>query len=628
MTQEPSMDEAFLQKLTGIVEANLENEQFGVKDLAHEAGMSRSQIHRKLQDLTHQSTTQFIREIRLEHAMELLQNQVGTVSEIAYRVGFGSPTYFSRCFHEYYGFPPGEAARQQTEEQTADEISHLAGRPSGKGHRFIYAVSFVILLFVISAYYIFQQAMVSEPNEKASIAVLPLQNLTGDENQAFFVDGLHDALIGELGQLRELRVVSRTSTLRYRNSEENMVQIARQLGVDNIIEGSVYRVDDSVRIQLQLIDVAPEEQHIWAENYNRYTGNILSLLSDVTRKVASSVQVRLSPEEDSLLSNRRNVNPEAYKAYLRGSYHLNQFTPESYKQGIAYLLEATRIDPADPLPWARLALGYNTAGHGIAPPPDAYELAKAAAERALKLDPTLGEVQLARTIVDLYDSWDWEAVRRGFKQTIKYDPNIAETYAHYSWFIMLDGGEAEEILNTTRLAMRLDPFTPLYPLYYGFQAFNLGRLEEAVEAALESIDLNPDYAYGYYVLGLAYGEQGQIEKALEAHRKAVTLNPRWEFGLGHTYALAGDTDNALAIARKLAADPQPIDYWGLAEIYATLGHKDEALKWLEGSYEARFSWTPWIEWNPNYQSLVNEPRFRELLERMDVKSRSALTYNY
>lgn len=439
---------------------------------------------------------------------------------------------------------------------------------------------------------------------------------------------MHDALIGELGQLRELRVISRTSTLRYRNSEASIRQIAQQLGVDNIIEGSVYRAEDSVRIQLQLIDVEPREEHIWAENYDRYTGNILSLLSDVTRDVAESVQITLSPEEDALLADRRQVNPEAYKAYLRGTYHLNKFTPESYKQGISYLMEATRIDPADPLPWARLALGYNTAGHGIAPPPDAYDLAEAAAERALKLDPTLGEVQLARTIVDLYDTWDWEVVRNGFEQTIKYDPNIAETYAHYSWFIMLEGGNAEEILNTTRRAMQLDPFTPLYPLYYGFQAFNFGRLDEAVEAAQKSIELNPDYAYGYYVLGLALGARGDFEEALEAHEKAVALNPRWEFGLGHTYALKGDKENALAIAEKLSTDPQPIDHWGLAEIYAALGDKEEALNWLESSFEARFSWTPWIEWNPNYQSLVNEPRFGDLLERMDVKRRSALTYNY
>lgn len=628
MKNEPSMDQAFLERLTKIVKENLDNEQFGVRDLAREAGMSRSKIHRKLHKLTGQSTTRFIREIRLWHAMELLKKQVGTISEIAYRVGFGSPNYFSKCFHEYYGFPPGEAAQQAPDEAETEQKGHKTIRPKRPRHRIVSTVTIITLLFVISGYYVYQQANNSEPIEKASIAVLPLHNLTGNEDQDFFVDGLHDALIGELGQLRELRVISRTSTLRYRNSEANIKQIAEQLGVDNIIEGSVYRAEDSVRIQLQLIDVDPEEEHIWAENYDRYTGNILSLLSDVTRDVANSVQITLSPEEDALLAERREVNPDAYKAYLRGIYHLDKFTPESYQKGISYLLEATRLDPADPLPWARLALGYNTAGHGIAPPPDAYELAEAAAERALKLDETLGEVQLARTIVDLYDEWDWEATRQGFERTIRYDPNIAETYAHYSWFIMLEGGNPEEILNTARRAMQLDPFTPLYPLYYGFQAFTLDRLDEAVESAQKSIELNPDYAYGYYVLGLALGARGDFNEALEAHKKAVALNPRWEFGLGHIYALNGDKENALAIAEKLSTDPQMIDHWGLAEIHAALGNKEEALNWLEASYESRFSWTPWIEWNPNYQSLVNEPRFGDLLERMDVKRRSAFTSNY
>jgi TolB-like protein/AraC-like DNA-binding protein len=633
MNNEPSMDQAFLAKLTEVVENNLGNHQFGVEELAREAGMSRSQIHRKLNKLTGQSTTQFIRELRLQHAMEMLQNEVGTVSEISFRVGFGSPNYFNKCFHDYYGFPPGEAADEQSN-KTAVHLSYKesvdTNRSESKNNFTGYLASALfILLMIFTAYIYYQNGLPEElPDNRTSIAVLPLHNLTGDADQAFFVDGLHDALIGELGRLSDLRVISRTSTLQYRETDINIREIANQLGVDHLIEGSVYRAGNNLRIQLQLIQAEPEEQHIWAEHYERNTSDILSLLSEVTRTVAQTVQVSLTPAEETLLADRREVNPEAYKAYLRGSYLLNQYTPESYREGISYLLEATRMDPGDPLPWARLALGYNTAGHGIAPPPDAYELARAAAERALKLDNTSGEVHLSRTIVDLYEAWDWEATREGFNNTFKYNPNIAEAHAHYGWFLMLEGSDPDDILNESRLAMKLDPFTPLYPVYLGFQAWWLGRYDEAIEAAQKSLELDPDYPYGYYVLGSAYAASGYIEDAIKAHKTATELNPRWKFGLGHTYAVAGLEDEALTIAEELSSNPTPIDIWGLTEIYSALGETEEALKWLQASYESRFSWTPWMEWNPNLEPLRSEPHFNGLLSRMNVERRSALTSNF
>lgn len=232
---------------------------------------------------------------------------------------------------------------------------------------FLYLQSLLILL--PDGYYYFQPGSEVNIESRKSIALLPLHNLTGDPDQSYYVDGLHDALIGELGQLSRLRVISRTSTLRFRDTQSDIRDIARQLDVNYIVEGSVNKADDSVRVQVQLIEVNPEEQHIWAESYERDTRDVLSMLSDVTREIAQTVEVTLAPVEDSLLADRREVNPESYKAYLRGSYELTRFTPESYQKGIFHLLKATRIDPADPLPWARLALGYNTAGHGGTPPP-------------------------------------------------------------------------------------------------------------------------------------------------------------------------------------------------------------------------------------------------------------------
>jgi TolB-like protein/AraC-like DNA-binding protein/Tfp pilus assembly protein PilF len=616
------MDRAFLQKLRRIVEKNLEDENFGVQDLAHEVGMSRSQIHRKLRELSNQSTTQFIREIRLEHAMELLRDQVGTVSEIAYRVGFSSPTYFSKCFHEYYGFPPGEAIHKGTEE-ISTELTSKDGtdlpESQKKNHNSIFWTSALfLLLLIISGYYYYQNGynQNSGGSISESIAVLPLNNLPGDSEQEFFLAGLHDALVGEPGQLRNLRVISRTSTLQYRDAELNMQEIAEELGVKNIIEGSVYRAGDSVRIQIQLIQVDPMEKHIWAQKYERDTRDILFLLSDVTREIAQNVQVTLTPVEDSLLADRREVNPEAYKAYLRGQYLLNTtYTQEGYERGIGYLMEAVRIDPADPLPWARLALGYNTAGHGISPPPDAFQKAQAAAEKALKLDETLGEVHLALALVDLYQTWDWEAATNSFNQALKYDPNIAEAHAHNSWFAMLKGEGMEKAIEEQKLAMELDPFMPLYPTYLSFIYWYAGEEEKAIEAAKESLRLDPEFAYGYYVLGAAYSAINQFNDAIGAHEKASNLNSDWKFALAVTYARAGREAEARQIAEELLVDPKPIDTWGLAEIYTALGDTDKAFKWLDACYKVRWSWYPWMYWHPHFDPLQNDPRFQDHLDR-------------
>lgn len=627
MDNKSSMDEAFLQKLRGIVEDNLGNAQFGVENLAHEAGMSRSQIHRKLSDLSGKSTTQFIREIRLEHAREMLADNVGTVSEIAYRVGFNSPTYFSTCFHEYFGHPPGETSEHVSQEESQDETGNAdatASKHSLINSYVFYSFITLISILLIAGYYYWQTGSDQNTTPDHSIAVLPLDNLTGDPEQSYYVDGLHDALIGELGQLSGLRVISRTSTLRYRDTQSNIRDIANQLDVDNIIEGSVYRTGDSVRVQVQLIDVRPEEKHIWAESYERDTRNILNMLSEVTREVARNVDISLSPVEDSLLTDRRQVDPEAYRNYLRGQHHLNSFTEESYNKGISYLLEATQIDPGNPLPWARLALGYTTAGHGGAPPPDAFRKAQAAADRALKLDDTLGEVHLSQALIDLYRDWDWETVDQKFEKILTYDPNIAEARLHFGWYLILEGATLESVEHEMRLAMKLDPFNPLYAVHLAFVYWYGGETEQAIEMAHEALELNKDFALAHYLLGLIHAKQGNYEASVDAFEGASALNPNWSYGLVLAEAMAGDKELAREKAQAIAKDPSPLETWGLAEIYTALGETDKAFKWLEASYEARWSWIPWVYWNPPFDPLIDDPRFDAILKRLELPNNSSM----
>ncbi|MBO6584468.1 MAG: helix-turn-helix domain-containing protein [Gracilimonas sp.] len=623
------MNQEFLNKLESIIESNLDNDQFSVEDLAKAIGQSRSTLHRKISDLTGQSTSQFIREYRLQKAHELLLKQEGNVSEIAFKVGFNSSSYFSKCFHDYYGYPPNEihSKSQKFVQENLDENLSTSINPEGK-NKFRSSSRLLILSlvgFAVILLTFFSLNPIKTSSNPPSLAVLPLHNLTGETDQDYFVDGLHDAITGKLGQVSELRVISRTSTLRYRDTDTNITEIARELGVRNLIEGSVYKAGDSVRIQIQLIDVEPEEKHIWAKSYARNTANIFAMLSEVTVDIAEGVHVSLTPEQERQLAVPREVNPEAYKAYLRGNYYLNQYTPETYERGISYLLEATRIDPADPLPWARLALGYNIAGHGITPPEDAYKLAQAAADRALQIDSTLGEVHLAQALVDLYETWDWDATEEGFRKVFKYNPNIAEAYAHYSWFLDLIEADFQHVIDHQKIAVDLDPFTPLYSTYLSFIYSSYGKYDEAIKAAEKSLSINPDYAYAYHVLGLAYSGKEMHNKAIEAHKKSVQLNPRWTYALGAAYAVAGNEDKALSIADSLSMNPIPIETWGLAEIYATLGDYEKAFSWLDECYRIRFSWYPWINRNPRFNPLKKDPRFKIHLERLDLPEPEMLT---
>lgn len=628
MSKDLSMEDAFVNRLKSIVKENLDNEQFSVEYLAREAGLSRSQIHRKLRKITGQSTSRFIRHIRLKQAKKLLENRVGNVSEVAYRVGFSNTSYFSKCFHEQYGIPPGRIIANKDRNKTADTLEE------DKGVKKISSLTafpwnlvglIVFLSILITSVYIFQDEGPVEKSQKKALAILPLHNLTGDTDQEYFVDGLHDALIGELGQLNQLRVISRTSTLQFRNPKTNMKEIADKLGVDLILEGSVYKTEDRVRIQIQLIKVDQKERHIWSKHYNRDTRNILAMFSDVTRDVAKNVNISFSPRQDSLLANRRRVNPEAYKAFLRGRYLLNSYKREDYKRGINYLMEAVRIDPGEPLPWAQLALGYNAAGHGIDPPEGAFEKAQIAAQKALALDRSLGEVHLSLALVDLYKNWKWKAAEEKFRKALKYDPNLAEAHAHYSWLIPLRGGSLTKLVEEQKKAIRLDPFTSLYPAYLAHFYWFEGNYDEGLVYAQKSIDLNPEFAYGYYVLGGILAELKEYDKAIQAHKTAIDLNPDWKFALSLTYALQGRIEEGRAIAEEASKDIKPIETFGLAEFYATIGEYEQAYKWLEACRKMRFSWYPWIYWDPYLDPLKGDRKFKRLLRELNLPDENYLT---
>jgi TolB-like protein/Tfp pilus assembly protein PilF len=454
-----------------------------------------------------------------------------------------------------------------------------------------------------------------KPAQIQSLAVLPLENLSGDPEQDYFAAGMHEELIATLSRISALKVISRTSAVRYKGSDKPLPEIGRELGVDGIIEGSVRRAGQQVRITVQLIDAA-SDRHLWTDSYQRELLDVLALQSELAQAIAREIKIAVTPQQAAHLAARRPVNPETYEAYLKGMFWLNKATPEGTRKGMAYLREAVEKDPGDALAYAGLALGYITLAHGPAPPKDALPLARAAAEKALDLDDTLAEPFAALAFVKGYYEWDWAGAEQALQRALDLNPSLAIAHFHVAWFHVLFG-RMEEAITEHKRAQELDPLMPLNSADLGQLYVWDQRYEEAMDEVEKSIEIDPNYPHGHWVRGIVYREKGMYEEAIAAHQKAGELSPTWRWVLGCTYAAAGRTDEARKLLAELKEEEiTPWRAFWLAKIYTALGEKDEAFRWL--NYEHPHLWVPWIRVWPDFEPLRDDPRFDDLLRRMNL----------
>ncbi len=449
-----------------------------------------------------------------------------------------------------------------------------------------------------------------------SLAVLPFDNLSGDPEHRYFADGLQDALIGELAQINALRVISRTSTLGYGNTDKTIPQIASELGVGGIVEASVMRADGNVRIQVQLIGVYPEEHHLWASSFDGDVSDILGVQSEVARAVAAQVGATLSDEESKRISATRKIDPSSYDAYLRGVSYINQFTPyptptENFDLGVKYLERAVELNPNDPLAYAGLAMAYSDLGHMPAPPTESFPKARDYALRALALDDTLAGAHLALAETIVYFDWNLVAGVDAFERALELDPNNARARAHYGW--ALDGlGRFDEAEAQLKKSVELAPLEPIYAAWLGWWYLGMERYDEAIEASQQSLDLVDDYYIGLYVMGAVYAHQKRFAEAIHVHERLAELYPMfWNWPLGRTYARAGKTEEAQQIISQIGGD-NVVHTWGRAMIYDALGDKDMAFQSLRDAARHKHSFIPWIGRNYAFSALKDDPRFEFL----------------
>jgi len=383
--------------------------------------------------------------------------------------------------------------------------------------------------------------------------------------------------------------------------------------VDLVMEGSVLRADDRVRITVQLLD--SDDNHLWAEQYEGDVHDVLNLQSRVARAVAEAVKVKLSPLESSRMSAPRPVNVESYELYLKGMQLLEK-SPADFDAGIRTLQKATEMDPANALAYARLATAYARRAHAPGAAKSLYPRATTYALQAVGLDENLAEAHQALAEMRLYFHWDWPAAEQSFRKVFELNPNAAATHAHYGWFRVLyddwPGAIAE-----AKLAAELDPKDPLWGSWLGWLYLLHGEYAPAERELRRVLAANPDYPCANHVLGQTLIRLGRNEDALAAFKTAADASARWAWGLAQGMALVGRKDEARVLAERLEGAEFP-DAWGLAEVYTALGDHDRALKWVEYGYEIRRDWMPWVKANTFLAPLRAEPRFREVLRRLDL----------
>jgi TolB-like protein/Flp pilus assembly protein TadD/predicted Ser/Thr protein kinase len=450
-----------------------------------------------------------------------------------------------------------------------------------------------------------------------SIAVLPFNNLTGDAGQEYFVDGITDELIGRLGKIRALRVISFSSTARYKGEKRPLPDIARELNVDALVEGTVQQVSSSVNIRVRLIKAVPEEQNLWEGTYNRTITDVLAMYGDVARAIAKTINANLTPQEETRLASARQVNEEVYRAYLRGMSCMFIPSQRDVNKGLAYFQEAVDKDPGDPLALSGLAYAYVALGHDLSfSTPEVWQRAREAAQRALKLDPNLAEGYAVLGDVGIYYERDWKGAEANFKRAMELNPSLAMNHYHYAWYLDLFGRLDEAIYEHKR-AQELDPLTPMQTAWLADLYRQNGQPDKAIEEAEKCFRLVPNFWLSWLITGRSYADKGMFEEAVAALRKVIAAAPGFKFDLGVVYARAGRKDEARAILAELEKEtPTPFGAWGMANLYAALGEKDKAFQWL--NYEPSHFTQPWFRVLSTFYPLRDDPRFNQLLRKLNL----------
>lgn len=505
MGEASSMEQSFLESLNGAIEKNFSNEQFGVDELAREIGISRSHLHRKLQAINQHSASQLIKAYRLEKALELLQERGATVSEISYQVGFGSPSYFNTCFHEHFGYSPGKVRQDEGRRSRKFAIRNI-----NFSARLSVVVLFVLFIGILVILVVSQS---KTSKTERSVAVLHFENLSNDPDQEYFVDGIVDEIINHLYKVGGLKVISRTSSMRYKNSNKSITQIAKELNVSSVLEGSVRKSGNELRITAQLID-GKTDSHLWSETYEGQLSDVFTIQSEVAKKVAKELKLTLTNNEVDLINNRRMTNSIlAYELYLKGNHYWTEYEVEN---AISMYSKAIEEDPEFSLPYGKRAMMHffnywhrreNWQAHRLQGVNDL--------EIGLQLDSESIELNFVKAISSYFLERDYDETLDQLEVLKRRVPTMADLYA-FSAFALRRQGFFNASIIELKSAVELDPLNANYysNLIQTFEVIH--QYDSMVYYAEKAHSLIPDFDDFIYDIAFALlKEYGDYDRALK-----------------------------------------------------------------------------------------------------------------
>lgn len=480
----------------------------------------------------------------------------------------------------------------------------------------------LVLLTLSGAFFLKRQLArrAADPGTIRSLAVLPLANLSADPSQQYLVDGMTEELTSEISQLHSLRVISRTSTMQYRDTHKKAPQIAKELHADGLIEGSILRVNDRVRITTQLIH-GPSDTHVWSKSYERDLRNVIALQHEIASDIARQVRISLGPQEQAHLARAREVIPEVHEAYLRGRFHLQNGSKASIYRALDYFQQAIQKDVEYAPAYAGVSDAY-TAMRGVyAAPSEVMPKAKAAALKAVALDETLPEAHISLGGVLMFYDYDWPNAEREFQRALDINPSYAQAHDYYAMFLVANRrfqAAVDEIMR----ARQLDPVSGLIAADAAWVFYLKRDYDNFMEQAKAAVELAPDYWLAHIQLGLAYEKKGDFARALKELEEARRMddNPGTLEMLAGTYAAAGRPDEARRITEEMVklSKKRYVCAYEVATTYAGLEDRESAFLWLRKSLDERADCSPWIAADPKLDPLRADPRFQDLLQRLGL----------
>jgi serine/threonine protein kinase/Tfp pilus assembly protein PilF len=522
--------------------------------------------------------------------------------------------------------------RYQNTDELVSDLQNLPAtsesvpsKPATKGkdsinRAYLYPVMAIIIIAIaVVAYFV---PFGSPDPTIDSIAVLPLDNLSGDPTQDYFSDGMTEALITDLSKIKALKVISRTSVMQFKDSRKPLPEIARELGVDAVIDGTVMRNDDQVRITAQLIEAATD-RNLWADSYERNLTDVFALQRDIAQNIANHIRITLTPDEKKQFRDSQKIDPAAYEAYLKGIYHDTQYNSSDFLKSLDYYSLAVKKAPDFTLAY----LGIVNACTGLmdmggAPYHDLYTKAKSALDMAIQLEDAQAEVYNAQGRFKHIAEWDWDGAEKAFRKSLELNPNLSKTYSNYAIFLVsMDHGE--EALAMISKARSLDPLSPEVNNDVGWINYVVGNYDEALRAYNHNIELYPDYVMSHRELSWVYMKQAMFTEATNSIQRALKLE-RSAYNLAQlasVYTLSDQKQKSLKILEELLSRQaeEHLSAYEFASIYINLGEIDEAFKWLEKSYHEHSGWPFFIKVDPIADRLRADPRYEPFIRRFGLE---------